>query len=124
MDSFAVMCCFKEQIPLLDDMYMLINILLKGDLPTSHPVPLVRSSSLMKVSSCVLFITVLNITIEGHLKLLGTSAEILESGYFVVSSFCESGTVGQRRRRNGVTAMGHLTPMTQMSELHLASAFS
>lgn len=40
---------------------MLGNILLLGDLPTPYPVALVRSSRLMKVSSCLLFIAVLNI---------------------------------------------------------------
>lgn len=59
---------------------MLVKILLKGVLPTSHPVVLVRGSSLVKVSSCLLFIAVLNITIEGHLKLFSASAEILECG--------------------------------------------
>lgn len=58
---------------------MLVNILLKGHLPTSHPVVLVRSRSLMKVSSCLLLIAVLNI-IEGHLKFLSAPTEILECG--------------------------------------------
>lgn len=62
---------------------MLVNMLLKGDLPTSHPVVLVRSSSLMKVSSCLLLISVLNITIKRHLKLLSAPAEILHCGQSV-----------------------------------------
>lgn len=40
---------------------MLGNIMLMENLPTSHPVALLRSTSLMKVSSCLLFVIVYNI---------------------------------------------------------------
>lgn len=99
---------------------MLVKILLKGVLPTSHPAVLVRNSSLVKVSSCLLFIAVLNITVEGHLKLFSASAEILECGQNIAFLWARR---SQRRRRNRVSAMSHSTHVTHMSELCLASAF-
>lgn len=90
-----------------------------ADFPTSCLDVLVRNSSLVKFSSFILFIVVINIITEGQLKFLSASAWILEHGQ---SSLFLWGMKSQtKERKKGDDSSESFDSHSRHAELNLAS---